>query len=85
MKAAPSCPRCRKETYGPCTCHAYCGASACGTTGRRGCTKRRFLSKAAAIAAMRKVPVQRDGQMPMRAYRCGKCKAWHFSSKQWRA
>ena len=43
------------------------------------CGKLCFPTRGAAEAAMRSVPAKL-GRVPTRAYRCGKCRAWHYTS-----
>jgi len=44
------------------------------------CGKLKFPRRDLAEAAMRKVPPTATGIVPTRAYWCGKCKAWHYTS-----
>jgi hypothetical protein len=43
------------------------------------CGKVCYPTRAAAEFAMRKVPLTL-GHMAPRAYRCGRCRAWHFTT-----
>jgi hypothetical protein len=45
------------------------------------CGKVRWPTKTAALKAARKIPPTPSGLVVVRAYRCGKCKAWHLTSK----
>jgi len=50
---------------------------------RKHCNKRSYESKAAAEAAIADL-ARRFGFVYKRPYRCGRCKAWHLTSRPWR-
>jgi hypothetical protein len=45
------------------------------------CGKVSYSTFAAATWALRNAKPNRAGLIPLRTYRCGKCKAWHLTSK----
>jgi hypothetical protein len=45
------------------------------------CGKQCYPTKESARRAMRRVPPLPSGRMPLRIYWCGKCKAYHFTSR----
>jgi hypothetical protein len=46
------------------------------------CGKICYPTKLRAVEAMRKIPARAGGTFPVRVYRCAKCRAWHYTSKQ---
>ena len=45
------------------------------------CGKQRFPTKTRAMTAARRVPPDKAGRVPLKAYWCAPCKSWHYSSK----